>query len=107
MSWKPIPQEAPSNELLRKDRKDRSTHVSPKFLKHPLYKKKRNKHPKTSYRLYQSVSIRLLDFIQKEKKHTTKDIDALIMDMQKTVSNLQKKRLYILKKKHKRRKKDN
>jgi hypothetical protein len=53
------------------------------------------------------VSIRLLDFIQKEKKHTTKDIDALIMDMQKTVSNLQKKRLYILKKKHKRRKKDN
>jgi hypothetical protein len=53
------------------------------------------------------VSIRLLDFIQKEKKHTTKDIDTLIMDMQKTVSNLQKKRLYILKKKHKRRKKDN
>lgn len=96
MSWKPIPQEAPASDCICKATK---THVSPRVKERLLYAKKRNKNLKLSQRLYQSVSLRLVSYIEKETKHSKCEIDHLIEDMQKIVSNLQKRRLFLIDKK--------
>lgn len=98
MSWKPIPQEAPAVSEKSK------SHITPRLKRQFLYVKKKNKNPKMSYRLYQSVSMRLLSYIEKEKKHSKSDVDDLINDMQKVVSSLQKKRTLLAEKKNKKKK---
>lgn len=88
MSWKQIPQEAAAKVKTRK------THVSPRFQKHPIYKKKA-KPVKLSYRLFQSVSRRLLAFIQKEGRYSLSELSYLITDLQRTIANLQAKRIQL------------
>ncbi|MFC1656056.1 hypothetical protein ACFL3C_04245 [Patescibacteria group bacterium] len=88
MYWKEIPQETAAKDKTRK------THVSPRFQKHPVYKK--NAKPiKLSYRLFQSVSRRLLGFIQKEGKYSLSELSYLITDLQRTIANLQAKRIQL------------
>ncbi|MCD6109866.1 hypothetical protein J7J83_03865 [bacterium] len=89
MDWKPIPTEAPA-----KSRK-KGTHISAKFKKHTISKKSI---PSISYRLFQSVSLRLLDYVKKEKKYSLQEVSDLIMDMQRTIVNLQKKRIVLFEK---------
>lgn len=102
MSWKLIPQEAPADNKCENNNK---SHITPRFKKHFLYVKKKNQNPKLSYRLYQSVSMRLIKYAEKEKQHSKSDIDSLINDMQRVVSTLQKKRILLSEKKKKKRKK--
>jgi len=88
MSWKPIPNEAPAKVVFKK------THISPRFEKHPIYDKhKKNQSGFLPYRLFQSVSMRLLEYVRKGGKYQLKDVADLITDMQKTIINLQKKRI--------------
>lgn len=103
MSWKPIPQEAPSSKRAKK------THIRAAFKKHPIYKQKKFPHSKTPYRLFQSVSIRLLEYVKKEGKYSKNEVADLITDMQRTIVNLQKKRMQLFeneKEKTKRKKKN-
>lgn len=86
MSWKPIPQEAPAKK------RGKQTHVSPRFQKHAIYKKS-SVHENISYKLFQSVSRRLLGFVKKEGKYSLSEISYLITDMQRTIATLQSKRL--------------
>lgn len=88
MSWKPIPSEAPAKGRTKR------THVRARFKKHPLKKV----HTKMSYRLLQSVSIRLLEFVKKESKYSLNEVADLITDMQRTIVNLQKKRMTLFEK---------
>jgi len=90
MNWKPIPTETPA-----KSRK-KGTHISAKFKKHAIYKKSLN--PNISYRLFQSVSLRLLQYVKRENKHSLGEISDLITDMQRTIVNLQKKRISLFEK---------
>ena len=92
MDWKPIPNEAPAK--VRSSRK--KTHVSGKFAKHAISKK--SLHPNISYRLLQSVSLRLLDYVKKESKYSLDEVADLITDMQRTIVNLQKKRIALFEK---------
>jgi hypothetical protein len=87
MSWKPIPNEEPAKIVFKK------THISPRFTLHPIYGKKNTINDTLSYRLYQSVSMRLLEYARKGGKYTLKEVADLITDMQKTILNLQKKRV--------------
>jgi septum formation inhibitor MinC len=87
MSWKPIPKEAPAQKNAKK------THVSPRFQKHSIYKNKKSAPIKLSYRLFQSVSRRLLEFIKKEGRYSLNELSYLITDMQRTIATLQNKRL--------------
>lgn len=86
MSWKPIPQETAVKQ------KTRNTHISPRFQKHPIYKKN-SKPIKLSYRLFQSVSRRLLSFVQDEGKFSLSELSYLITDLQRIIANLQSKRI--------------
>ncbi|MBN1495093.1 hypothetical protein JW911_05180 [Candidatus Peregrinibacteria bacterium] len=99
MSWKPIPQEAPAKIIFKK------THISPRFEKHAIYKKHAQKPVTISYKLYQSVSMRLVEYIKRGGRYNLREIADLITDMQKTILNLQKKRLDICDKEHKKNKK--
>ena len=87
MSWKPIPHEEPAKIVFKK------THISPRFTLHPIYNKKNTASDSLSYRLYQSVSMRLLEYARKGGKYTLREVADLITDMQKTILNLQKKRV--------------
>lgn len=87
MSWKPIPREEPAKIIFKK------THISPRFTLHPIYKKYNTADDSLSYRLFQSVSMRLLEYARKGGKYTLKEVADLITDMQKTILNLQKKRV--------------
>lgn len=100
MNWKPIPNEAPATD------KKKKTHISKKFDKHTLSKK--SSHPNISYRLLQSVSIRLLEYVKKEGKYSLDEVADLVTDMQRTIVTLQKKRIALFEKekaKHKKNKK--
>lgn len=88
MTWKPIPSEAPAKGRTKK------THVRARFKKYPL----KQKHTKISYRLLQSVSIRLLEYVKKEGKYSLNEVADLITDMQRTIVNLQKKRIALFEK---------
>lgn len=94
MNWKPIPNEAPART--RKGRSSKKTHVSSKFKKHAISKK--STHPNISYRLLQSVSLRLLEYVKKEGKYSLDEVSDLITDMQRTIVNLQKKRIALFEK---------
>jgi len=87
MSWKPIPKEEPAKIVFKK------THISPRFTMHPIYNKKNTVNDSLPYRLYQSVSMRLLEFVRKGGKYSLKEVADLITDMQRTIINLQKKRV--------------
>ena len=88
MNWKPIPQEAPATEPIKK------THISAKFLgNHPS---KKSKHPSISYRLFQRASYMLLNFIRKERKYSYRDIQSLITDLQSIITKLQQKKLFLM-----------
>ena len=87
MSWKAIPNEAPAKIVFKK------THISPRFVKHTIYKKTPDKNFPVSYKLFQSVSMRLLEFVKRGGKYNLKEVAELITDMQKTIINLQKKRI--------------
>lgn len=91
MNWKPIPKEAPA-----KDPKQ-NTHINARFIG-TSSSKNDIVHPSISYRLFQKVSGKLINFVKKEKKFKIAEISELITDLQKTVSNLQQKRLYLLEK---------
>ncbi|MBD3156974.1 hypothetical protein GF369_04060 [Candidatus Peregrinibacteria bacterium] len=100
MNWKPLPNEAPAPD------KKKKTHISKKFTKHALSKK--SSHPNISYRLVQSVSLRLLEYVKKEGKYSLDEVADLITDMQRTIVTLQKKRISLFEKekeKHKKKKK--
>jgi hypothetical protein len=102
MNWKPIPNEAPAPD------KKKKTHISKKFAKHSLSKK--SSHPNISYRLVQSVSFRLLEYVKKEGKYSLDEVADLVTDMQRTIVTLQKKRIALFEKektkaKHKKNKK--
>jgi len=86
MSWKPIPREEPAKAVFKK------THISPRFTLHPVYKNTSTINDSISYRLYQRVSMRLLEYAKTGGKSSLKDVAELITDMQKTILNLQKKR---------------
>lgn len=90
MNWKPIPTEAPAKNRTKK------THVSAKFTKHAISKK--STHPNISYRLLQSVSLRLLEYVKNEKNCSLEEVSDLITDMQRTIVNLQKKRIALFEK---------
>lgn len=89
MSWKPLPHEHPAKE------KQKKTHVRASLTRRTFSKKP----PKTSYRLLQSVSVRLHEFVKKEGKYSTEEMADLITDMQRGVINLQRKRSELLEKK--------
>lgn len=98
MFWKPIPHEKPAKSNAKK------THIQKRFKKHAIKTRK----PQTSYSLVQSVSIRLLEYVKKEGKYTFTEIGDLITDMQRTITNLQRKKYILLEKekeKNKRKKK--
>lgn len=90
MNWKPIPSEAPART------KKKKTHISAKFTKHAISKK--TLHPNISYRLLQSVSIRLLEYVKKEGKYSLEEVSDLVTDLQRTIVNLQKKRIALFEK---------
>jgi len=98
MFWKQIPNEAPAKT------REKRTHISSKFVKHAISKS--TPHPNISYRLLQSVSIRLLEYVKKESKYSLDEVSDLIMDMQRTIVNLQKKRITLFEKKMQRSKKN-
>ena len=61
MNFKLIPNEAPETKIQVSQTKKRSTkktHISEKFAKHAIFKKKKADHPKMAYRLLQSLSIK-------------------------------------------------
>jgi len=87
MSWKPIPKEEPAKIVFKK------THISPRFTMHPIYNKTNTVKDLLPYRLYQSVSMRLLEYARKGGKYSLKEVADLITDMQKTILTLQKKRV--------------
>lgn len=104
MDWKPIPNEAPYKT--KKGGSKKRTHVRATFTKHAISKK--SLHPNISYRLLQSVSIRLLEYVKKEGKYSLDEVSDLITDMQRTIVNLQKKRIALFEKeKEKQRKSKN
>lgn len=88
MYWKPIPHEKPAKTDKSK------THIQKRFKKHPL----KNTNQKVSYRLFQSVSIRLLEYVKKEGKYSFQEIGDLVMDMQRTITNLQRKKHTLMEK---------
>ena len=90
MNWKPIPNEAPAKTKRKK------THIRAAFSKHAISKK--SLHPSISYRLLQSVSFRLLEYVKKENKYSLEEVSDLITDMQRTIANLQKKRIALFEK---------
>ncbi len=90
MNWKPIPNEAPAKARVKR------THVRASFIKHAI--SKQHVSPNISYRLLQSVSIRLLDYVKKENKQSLQEVSDLITDMQRTIVNLQKKRIALFEK---------
>ena len=92
MNWKLIPNEAPAKNKTKK----KKTHISKKFTKHAISKK--SFHPNISYRLFQSVSLRLLEFVKKEGKYSLEEVSDLVTDMQRTIVNLQKKRIALFEK---------
>lgn len=96
MSWKPLPHEKPAKPAHKK------THIRSAFKKHAL--KKVIKSKKTSYRLLQSVSIRLLEFVKKEGKYSFQEVGDLITDMQRSIINLQRKRTVLIDKQTKKNK---
>ncbi len=95
MNWKPIPKEEPAKDPKQK------THISAKFIG-TSNSKNDIVHPNISYRLFQKVSGKLINFVKKERKFKITEISDLITDLQKTVSKLQQKRLYLLEKEAKR-----
>jgi len=99
MSWKPIPNEAPSKITFKK------THISPRFVKHAIYKKSPENNYSIAYKLYQSVSMRLLEFVKRGGRYNLKEVAELITDMQRTILNLQKKRYDLCEKEQKKIKK--
>lgn len=88
MNWKQIPQEAPYKEPQKK------THISAKFSGNKANKK--TFHPSISYRLFQRVSLKLLNFIKKERRYSYSEIQDLITDLQMTISKLQQKKLFLM-----------
>ncbi|MBU1446136.1 hypothetical protein KKD70_02645 [Patescibacteria group bacterium] len=96
MNFKLIPNER--FESQNPNEKTKKTHVSKNFAKHAIFKNKKSQHPQTSYRLLQSLSLRLHEYVKREGKQTSKEIGILITDMQKTIANLQKKRIKLIEK---------
>lgn len=94
MNWKPLPNEAPAKVTKGSSRK--KTHVRAKFIKHAISKK--SLHPNISYRLLQSVSLRLLEYVKKEGKYSLDEVADLVTDMQRTIVSLQKKRIALFEK---------
>ncbi|MFC1810637.1 hypothetical protein ACFLZH_04000 [Patescibacteria group bacterium] len=91
MNWKPIPKEEPANEGPKN-----KTHIRAKFIGNS--NAKGEVHPSISYRLLQKVSGRLLEFVKREKKFNRKELSELILDLQNTVSKLQKKKNHLIQK---------
>jgi hypothetical protein len=91
MNWKPIPKEEPALEPKQ------NTHVQAKFVG-TSSSKNNIVHPNISYRLFQKTSGKLIDFVKKERAFKINELSDLIVDLQKTVSKLQQKRLYLLQK---------
>ena len=89
MNWKPIPKEEPAIN------KNRKTHISAKFIG---TSNSSTVNPSISYRLFQKVSEKLINFVKKERKFKISELSDLIDDLQKTVSKLQQKKLYLLEK---------
>lgn len=101
MTFKLIPNEAPETKKQvsqTKKRNTKKTHVSEKFAKHAIFKNKKTDHPKIAYRLLQSLSLRLHEYVKREGKQTSKEIGILVTDMQKTIAILQKKRIKLIEK---------
>jgi len=98
MDLKLIPNEAPETNIqVSKTKKTKKTHISGKFAKHSIFQNKTN-HPKTAYRLLQSLSLNLHEYVKREGKYNSKEIGKLITNMQKTVAILQKKRIKLIEK---------
>jgi len=91
MNWKPIPKEEPAKDLKQK------THISAKFVG-TSNSENGFKHPIISYRLFQKVSSKLINFIKREKKIKIAELSQLITDLESTISKLQQKRLYLIQK---------
>jgi len=99
MNWKPIPKE----EIARDPKK--KTHIRAKFIgTSDTSHSDGAVHPKISYRLFQKVSGRLLNFVKKERRIKVAELSELITDLQQTVSKLQQKKLYLLQKQKKKKK---
>jgi hypothetical protein len=101
MDFKLIPNEAPETKTQvsqTKKRNTKKTHVSEKFAKHAIFKNKKADHPKIAYRLLQSLSLRLHEYVKREGKQTSKELGTLVTDMQKTIAVLQKKRIKLIEK---------
>lgn len=92
MSWKPIPAEAPAKGRTKK------THIKKRFQKSAIYKKAKSPHSKVSYRLLQSVSTRILKFVEKQGRFNLQDLGDLITDMQRTIVTLQHRRFELFEK---------